>query len=85
MSKNAKLCSGQATKDVLVGRSTEHARAYWNGKIANEWDIGNKTCPDIIKLKHVRNGKNVMVCRNQNKILCVVRQVLQSANCVPTR
>ena len=85
MNKNAKLCSHQATKNVLVGRFTESAGAYWNGKIANEWNIGNETCPDIIKLKHVRNGKNVMVCRNKNKILFVVRQVLQSANCVPTR
>ena len=31
---------------MLVGHSTEPARAYWNGKIANEWDIGNETCPD---------------------------------------
>ena len=35
--------------------------------------------------KHVRNGENVIVCRNRNKILCVVRQVMQSANWAPTR
>ena len=45
----------------------------------------NETCPDIIKLKHVRNGENVIVCKNRNKVPCVVRQVTQSANCAPAR
>ena len=57
-------------KNVLADPSAEPAEAHWDRKIANEWNIRNETCPDIIKLKHVRNGGNVIVCRNQNKNLC---------------
>ena len=61
--------------------------AHWDGKIASEWNIRNKTWRDIMKLKHVQNGENIIVCRNQNKnkILCVVRQVMQTVNWVLVR
>ena len=32
---------------MLVGLSAEPVRAHWDGKIANEWNIGNETCADI--------------------------------------
>ena len=42
-----------------------------------------------VNVKYVRNGKNGIVCGNQNKIFLpkksVVRQVMQSANCAPAR
>ena len=80
-----KFYTGQVTKNVLVGCSAESLGAHSGGKIANEWNIGNETCPDIIKLKHVKNGKNVIVCKNRNKILCVLRQMMQSATFVQAR
>ena len=45
----------------------------------------NKTCSDMYKPKCLWNSKNAIVCWNWKKILCVVRQVMQSANCVPAR
>ena len=70
---------------MLPGRSAEPVGAHWDEKIKNEWNIANELCPNIIKLKHVENRENVMVYRNQNKIICVFRQVMQSANCELTR
>ena len=81
----SKLCAGQLTKNVLPGRFAEPVGAHWDEKIKNEWNIANELCPNIIKLKHVENRENVMVYRNQNKIICVFRQVMQSANCELTR
>ena len=81
----SKLCAGKLTKNVLPGRSAEPVGAHWDGKITNEWSNGNETCPNITKLKHVQNGENVMFCRKRNNILCVLRQVMQSANCELTR
>ena len=40
----------------------------------------NETCLDIIKLKHVQKGENVIVCKNRNKILSVVKQARQLKN-----
>ena len=71
------------TKSVLVDCSVETAGTHWEEKIAIKWNIRNETCPDIIKLKHVRNDENVIVCKNRNKSLCAVRQMMQSAKYVP--
>ena len=79
------MCAGQLTKNVLPGGSAEPVGAHWDGKITNEWNIGTELCPNITKLKHVENRENVMVYKNQNKIPCVFRQVMQSANCELTR
>ena len=70
---------------MLVDCSAEPAGAHWDGKIANKWIIRNETCPDIIKLKHVRNGENIIVFKNLKKIFSVARKVMQSANCALTR
>ena len=83
--QSANCASVRRLKSVLVSSSAEPVGAHWYRKKANQWNIGNETCPDIIKLKHVANGKNVIVCRNRNKIVCVVRQLTQSANCAPAR
>ena len=75
------MCAGQLTKNVLPGGSAEPVGAHWDGKITNEWSNGNETWPNITKLKHVQNDENVMFCRKWKNILCVLRQVMQSANC----
>ena len=75
------MCAGQLTKNVLPGGSAEPVGAHWDGKITNEWSNGNETWPNITKLKHVQNDENVMFCRKRKNILCVLRQVMQSANC----
>ena len=38
-----------------------------------------------MKLYYVCKGKNTIVCEKQNKIVCVARQVKQSANCASVR
>ena len=155
----SKLCTGQATKTVLVDRSAEPLGAHWDAEIANEYNIEtkhvqtysnskyekwfgknvmslqtktkllvvrqviqstnyapaerqtmyidgslcwafgstlgwrnskwmkhrNETCSDMYKIKRLWNSKNAIVCWNWNKILSVVRQVMQSANCAPAR
>ena len=45
----------------------------------------NEIYSDIFKLKHIWTGENAIVCSNGNKILCMARQVIQSANCVLAR
>ena len=37
------------------------------------------------KTKNVSKGENEMACENRSKIICIVRQVMQSANCAPAR
>ena len=49
-------------KIVLVGCSSKPVEAYWDRKNANKWNI--------IKLKHVQNGENVIVCGKPNFVCC---------------
>ena len=37
------------------------------------------------KTQVVQNSKNVIICGNQIKVFCIVWQVMQIANCAPTR
>ena len=79
------MCVDQATKNVLVNDSPEPSGIHWDRKLANKWKVRNETYLNIIKLKHVQNGKSAIVCKNQKTILCVARQVIQSANCASAR
>ena len=47
---------------MLVGCSSKSVGAYWDRKNANKWNI--------IKLKHVQNGENVIVCGKPNFVCC---------------
>ena len=38
----SKLCTGKATKNVLVDRSAEPLGAHWDAEIANEYNIETK-------------------------------------------
>ena len=45
----------------------------------------DETYSDIFKRKHIWTGENAINCSNGNKILCMARQVIQSANCALAR
>ena len=55
-------------KIVLVGCSSKPVGAYWDRKNANKWNI--------IKLKHVQNGENVIVCGKTNSLCCEAGNVI---------
>ena len=55
-------------KIVLVGCSSKPVEAYWDRKNANKWNI--------IKLKHVQNGENVIVCGKPNSLCCDAGDVI---------
>ena len=83
---NSKLCASQATKNGLVDRSAEPEGAHWDGKMVKKMEPRNETYSDIIiTLKHVWKGENATDCEHRNRILCVVTQVMQSANCARGR
>ena len=53
---------------MLFGRSAEPVGAYWDGKKGNKWKM--------IKLKHVQNGENVIVCGKPNSLCCEVGDLI---------
>ena len=63
-------------KIVLLGRSAEPVGAYWDGKKANKWKM--------IKLKHVQNGENVIVCGKPNSLCCEAGDVISKLSAYQT-
>ena len=84
--QSASCVPARRLKIMLVGHSAEPVGAQWDGKRANEWKIGNKTCPDIIKLKHVRNGKerDSLYELKQNSLCCAagVHEIFYGFDCL---
>ena len=55
---------------AVHGRSAEPMGAHWDGKIANEWNIRNKTRRDIIKLKRAKLRCKCCEAGDANSKLC---------------
>ena len=65
---NSRYVPDKRLKVVLVGCSSKSVGAYWDRKNANKWNI--------IKLKHVQNGENVIVCGKPNSLCCDAGDVI---------